>query len=551
MTITVDVVQNLLDNLPDNLKENPLVYRGYQTFLEAMYELNPYIFDTSMIYSNPNSVLNEQFSITYLENVVDGFNNALNNINLRRKLQNLAVILNNTMYSGLKQPYEVLNNEYLIASKDFKSSKGKSSGLKYAYNIYNQMNLGTGISNSLDSLTVQDLNAPLSYYSYGSMMTEVFNTTVKLIAHPIGIGQEYQRKLIEILADQFGSQVTYPQIIFQLNEISITNPTGYITIYDYSSINNPIPYVIGVQYDTGVGFLKVTLSDGSYYERTSGTYLGSSQSNSNYTYIGSNIQQYSRDLVYFYPTSGPVLVYDPNLYYLLIQNYTIMDIKSTLGDGLYSEPDLFDMFFSILDEDNIGNNTIESLKASLDWNLTLNQRNDSLNTLIPQDSLFKTFNQYKIQNILKTGLASQISQADFDISTIYNTNIKIGDVIFNPVIDNPIIKIGESFLRTYDITDPSKKDIITYDPNKNYNSYSSPLVIDGSAMIMDSNGQYNWSQIPIGYRPYLIGETVIKVTANSESCDFVNGLILTENSDGVVTSILQGIQEEFSIISKN
>lgn len=98
----------------------------------------------------------------------------------------------------------VINNEYITSNREFNQKVGTEEGLKYIYSFAKYIETGD-IGNDL---TIEEINPFIVHYE-GSLNSDIFNSIVKTMAHPVGWTYDYTTVFTIALRDYFGIEFIY------------------------------------------------------------------------------------------------------------------------------------------------------------------------------------------------------------------------------------------------------------------------------------------------------------------------------------------------------
>jgi hypothetical protein len=225
--------------LPESLKINKLYLDVVQIIGEAIDENLPTAVNISKIAESKNPEIKNELLKTYLENIDFAFRKVITDDTVVKRLTRA--------YNDLGMQYVPISEtnfikgidflEYFSTSKEFKQSKGKATGIEYAYNLLRRMGIQP-LDNSEETIdpifsvkegTETNPNEPFTFIVTGSLYKEIYEASVKPIAHPVGFGYIYYKLTQLNFIDYVDLYIVYKNIIIKVNCSSGTSD-------DYSSI---------------------------------------------------------------------------------------------------------------------------------------------------------------------------------------------------------------------------------------------------------------------------------------------------------------------------
>jgi hypothetical protein len=225
--------------LPESLRINNLYLDVVQIIGEAIDENMPTAVDISKIADSKNPEIKNELLKTYLENITFAFKKAITDDTVVKRLtkayNDLGMQYVPISENSLFQKVNI--SEYFSTSKGFKQSKGKATGIEYAYNLLRKMNIQP-LDNSEETIdpifsvkegTEKNPNEPFTFIVTGSLYKEIYEASVKPIAHPVGFGYLYYRLMQLNFIDYIDLYISYKNVVIKVNCSSGTSD-------DYSNI---------------------------------------------------------------------------------------------------------------------------------------------------------------------------------------------------------------------------------------------------------------------------------------------------------------------------
>ena len=242
-----ETIKKLIDLYFINLREqqeiseDPIKLLDTNFLIEKQQEISADVKDSKFL-----DIKTELFKI-HLDEIYKIFESVVDSDEIYSKYKEVYNKLNiNT--DDLKIDFNLdneINENYITASKTFKTKKGTKAGFFFVNDIVNKVNLDLLNSDNFFGIvegTETNPNEPYSYTIRASLYKEVFKETILPLSHPVGFEWHFLRLLYLSLSDNFGLE--------ERQNITFLTITCY-NILDESDINRQILVTNSENIDTG------------------------------------------------------------------------------------------------------------------------------------------------------------------------------------------------------------------------------------------------------------------------------------------------------------
>lgn len=200
--VSKDIIDVILDYIDENLKPS--------------YDVNTQNdFDANLI--------SEELLSIYLSDVYDIIKKSKMNPVIKHEVDDIMTSLG---YDISARYYDKLlsaslNNEHIIAAKDFKQKKGTIYSIDYIYNLVKSTDLQPISVSVADDFVFEAGDLEYNFETIeGSLYEKIYKNVVAYAAHPVGFTYSYSRTLLFEIVDYFSATVEYINEGIQINCIS-------------------------------------------------------------------------------------------------------------------------------------------------------------------------------------------------------------------------------------------------------------------------------------------------------------------------------------------
>lgn len=244
---------------PENIKANPLFSTIIDAFLTELEDSSKYSIDINNIFKTDNKIIKLQFIKMYL--------NSFYEIMKEVQSSNLVgdVFFNNS--NDIVPDFtKILDIEYFTTSKNFKENKGTRVAIEYVYKLIERMN--TGALPSYTPFKLEETQGTIFHFNVeGNLTAEVYENTVKPLAHPVGFAYVYSQVMSDLIHDFFRVLVSYKDVVLKINCINSDDAYDFIE-------EGYIVQDIQEGFLNNKKYLRVVFSDGtSLLKTTDGTFV--------------------------------------------------------------------------------------------------------------------------------------------------------------------------------------------------------------------------------------------------------------------------------------
>lgn len=201
--------------VPQNLKDNESISKLLNLYFSEISNIdteNPFeLLNTKYLDSKlpdiSGTIKNELLKI-HLDEVFKVIDNLKDDEEVMQKFKNMYELLGISMedFTLVSNISDIIDSEYISASKSFKSRKGTRTGFFYIYDLINRANIQAIDNEPLFRLLEGSSDNPYEPYVYrieSSLYPDVYDKTIVPLTHPAGFEYIFSRLLYLILEDNY------------------------------------------------------------------------------------------------------------------------------------------------------------------------------------------------------------------------------------------------------------------------------------------------------------------------------------------------------------
>lgn len=176
---------------PEELKNKKFLNDIINIFCEVTNYYNPY----PLIFNENQKVLDrEVVNNSYINELYNTIKDAMQDSRVARKMRQLG---GNNGSTTIKDIKDILNDEYLWISRIQKTTKGIGKNISQSYNTITATEIQTSIK---DTLSITEVR-PFKLQIKGGLAGELYDVTVKPLAHPLGFDVDYYMEIKVVNTD--------------------------------------------------------------------------------------------------------------------------------------------------------------------------------------------------------------------------------------------------------------------------------------------------------------------------------------------------------------